>query len=91
MYVLSNVRRIQIQLLQIFIKQMHSINTIHIYNLTIETDAPDAVKARISFFLPNWKVSYCQVARNTTATLIYAASKLDAEPIFFRGSLDEQC
>ena len=62
----------------------------HIHR-TIETDDLDAVKARIHFFLPTWKVSYCQVARNTTATLIYAASKLDAEPIFFRGSLDEQC
>jgi len=36
-------------------------------------------------------MEYANQARNPAATVLYASSKLDADPIFFRPGLAELC
>ena len=60
-------------------------------HLTVATDNLDALQARLSHFLPNWRMEYANRARNPAATVLYASSKLDADPIFFRPGLAELC
>ena len=62
----------------------------HIH-LTVDTDDVDTLRTRLNYFMPTWRITYWQPARNVRATLYYAASKEDADPIFYRGDLGEQC
>lgn len=60
----------------------------HIH-LTVATDNLDALTDSLRRFLPNWRMQYANIARNPKATVLYASSKLDADPIFFRPGLAE--
>lgn len=76
--------------------ELHLTNSLddhdpHLHVVVLTNDLQAFLSRCDYFFGERWALTHCAPCRSPKGAMLYAANKLGAEPVFYRGNLVELC